>query len=454
MKSKFTEIDKLPPQAIEVEEAVIGALMLEPGAFNSVSGILTAESFYKNEHQIIFDTVKDLHSRKRKIDLLTVTQALKDRDLLNEVGGPMAVTQLTRRIVSAAHIQAHARIIAEKYYKRNTIQKATELIKLAFSDEDIDLIAAQWKESKNSLEDVFMVSDTGTHISDVLKTTIQQIEEDCQKVDSGGIPGITTGFKSLNYTTGGWRNTNLIVLAARPGVGKTSLHLHFALSAAKAGHWVNIFSLEMDKEDLTKILISTESGVNRSMIRDGRGLDQSDWIKINDGLSELEHLPIIFKDSAGLTTLQIESIVQVNRKKNRCDFVIIDYLQLIKSTDKRANREQQIAEISRTLKTIAMENNVPVMALSQLNRIKEDEEPGLINLRESGAIEQDADIVCFLYRPESSDWIKLLIAKHRRGRTAELNIYHDHQMTRFSENPFDENEIPHPDQRIEAIKPF
>ena len=251
---------KLPPQAIEVEEAVLGALMLERDAFESISSLIDTPSFYKYEHQKIFEVIKAV-SKKRPVDLLSVTQELKDTGILDEVGGPGYITGLTRRVVSAAHIEAHARIIAEKYYQRETIRKATELISKAYDGEDVEVLSNEWKQSGEKLEDIFTVADTGTNFKQVLKNTIFEIEKDCIKTSENSTPGITTGFDGLNTNTGGWRGGNLIVLAARPGVGKTSFALYFALTAAKAGKWVNIFSLEMNKEDLARILLSSESGV-------------------------------------------------------------------------------------------------------------------------------------------------------------------------------------------------
>lgn len=458
MKNKKSNIDnldfqygKLPPQAIELEYAVLGALLQEPEEFKTVSSILNVQSFYKEENQLVFEIISTLFKERKRIDLLTVTQEAKDRNLLDEVGGPGFITGLTRTVANANNIEHHARIIADKYALRKIITLANEIQKKAYGNNDTDEVILEIKKALNDVEDIYTVADTGSHIKSVLKETIIQIQEKEIRQKENRTPGISTGFPSLNITTGGWRNGNLIVLASRPSVGKTSLNLHFALEAAKAGFWVNIFSLEMLKEDLAEILISGESDVYRGNIHDGY-LDKHDWQKINQGIARLENLPIIFKDSSGMNISQVEAIIRANRKKRRCDFVVVDYLQLLRSIDKKTIREQEIAEISRTLKTIALENQIPVMALSQLNRIEANEEPGLINLRESGAIEQDADLVCFLYRPDTDNSITLSIAKHRRGKLAQMKIYHNGQMTRFSEKPFDENYTPEPDERIESKK--
>ncbi|MCK3686164.1 replicative DNA helicase [Maribellus sp. YY47] len=442
---KNSELEHIPPQAIEVEAAVLGALMLEAEAFTAVESILQPNSFYQDKHKIIFETILRLKADKKPVDLLTVTLAIKESGRLDTLT-PGYITGLTRNVASAANIEHHARIIAEMYVKREMIRKATEIIDQAYSGEDVETISQTWKQAGERLDNIFTIADSGKHISEVLKDTVRDIEADCTATAAGQPPGIITGFKSLDYTTGGWRPGNMIVLAARPGVGKTSFALHFALEAAKAGSWVNIFSLEMNKEDLARILLSSESEVYRSGIRDGE-LDISDWQKINLAVSRLENLPIIFRDAAGMTVQQIRTAIHQNRKQGCCDFVMVDYLQLVRSQSSKANRELEVSEISRTLKTIALSENIPILALSQLNRDAEGKTPTLANLRESGAIEQDADLVIFL--SPDGEAIRTTIAKHRRGKLGDFNVYHDGQMTRFSESPMNFN-MPHPDNSISS----
>jgi replicative DNA helicase len=435
-KSNNDEINamygKVPPQAVEVEEAVLGALMLEAEAFESVAGIINTNSFYKDEHQRIFDTIKSIVAENKPVDLLTVTQELKDRDILNDIGGPGEITRLTSKVASAAHIESHARIIAEKHYLRESIRNATEIIELSYSDQDVELIIDQWKVAGEGLEDIFTIADTGSHIKQVLKNTIQAIEQDAAKASENKTTGIPTGFTGLDINTGGWKGGNLIVMAARPGVGKTSLALHFAMEAAKAGYWINIFSLEMNKEDLARILIATASGVYRSDIRDGF-IKREDWKQINQAVAIIEKLPIIFRDAAGMNINQIKSVIRKNKKNGRCDFAIVDYLQLVKSASPKAIRELEVSEISRTLKTAALAENIPILALSQLNRDADGQMPKLSHLRESGAIEQDADIVIFLVKDGNN--IRFSVAKHRRGRLCDIDIFHNEEMTKFSEIP-------------------
>lgn len=426
---------QIPPQATEVEEAVLGALLLERNAFSSVSGIIDTFSFYVKSHQTIFETIKGLSRKNSPVDLLTVTTELKNQNLLELIGGPGYVTQLTRQVASAAHIESHARIIAEKHYAREMITRATEQLKMAYNDEDAEILSTTWRKNGDELEDIFTVADSGTTLKNVLKTTIKEIESDCNRSKDNKTPGIPTGFTSLNANTGGWQGGNIIILAARPGVGKTSFALHFALEAAKAGFWVNLFSLEMNKEDLTRILLASESTVYRSNIRDGN-LQDNDWKRLNTAIANIEELPIILKDSSGMSATQIQATIRKNRKNQRCDFAIVDYLQLIKSPQSKTIRELEVSEISRTLKITALNENIPIMALSQLNRAAENETPRLSHLRESGAIEQDADIVCFLSKPDtSSNTIRFSVSKHRRGQLGDIDIYCNSEMTGFSEIP-------------------
>jgi replicative DNA helicase len=441
MKSNYTQTDeinalygKVPPQALEVEEAVLGALMLERNAYTTVSGIIDTASFYVEAHQIIFEIVKGLATKGKPVDLLTVTTDLKDKGHLESIGGPAFITQLTRRVASAAHIEAHARIIAEKHFAREMISRATEIINQACNGDDTETLSSQWRKNGDELENIFTVADSGSSLKNVLKSTISEIEKDCVSTRENKTPGIPTGLPSLNENTGGWRKGNLIILAARPGVGKTSVALHFAIEAAKAGYYVNFFSLEMTKEDLTKILLASESNVYRSDIRDGT-LKPNDWEKINIGTSQLENLPIILKDASGMSVTQIQAAIRKNRKNRRCDFVIIDYLQLVKSSLPKAIRELEVSEVSRTLKTTALTENVPILTLSQLNRAADGETPKLSHLRESGAIEQDADMVCLLHRnDEKKNTIRLIVAKHRRGKLGDIDISANEEMTKFKEN--------------------
>jgi replicative DNA helicase len=431
-------IGKIPPQAIDIEEAVLGALILESDAIHRVNGIVDSGSFYKEEHQKIFSSIKDLSRKNKPIDLLTVTRALKESCELDEVGGPVYITQLTSRVASAYHIEHHARIIAQEYLKREYIRISQETINEAFDPStDIDDIASSVRQKFLDVEEYCLGNNTGQSQSEICKQAIKALEEDCKKSKSGEIPGISTGLTILNKATGGWRNTNLIILAARPSLGKTSLALFFTKIAAQNGKWVNFYGLEMKSPDLLRIMLSSESGISRTPLRDGN-LEDHQWELLNRGIRKIENLPIIWNDSADITSSKIKSLTIRNRKRNQCDLIVIDYLQLIKPMDKKAIREQQVAEISRTLKEIALSENIPVICLSQLTREAANEKPQLHHLRESGAIEQDADVVIMPWRDNENNY-NITIAKNRRGITGPFTIHANNEMTIFSDSKIESN---------------
>jgi replicative DNA helicase len=449
-----SQYGKIPPQAPEVEEAVLGSLMLERDAYISVADIIDTRSFYKEEHKKIFEVIKYLSTHEKPVDLLMVTQELKNRNLLDEVGGPMMITKLTSRVASAAHIEFHSRIIAQKFMQREMIRVSTEIQTKAYDDTiDVDDLIYY---SEKAIDDVVNKNgtvDTGTPTISVIAQACKEIELDCQNTAKGRISGITTGFRTLDDFIGGWKPGTLTIIASRPGIGKTSLALHFAKIAALNKCWVNFFSMEMSTSDLVKILISGQSGVNRSKIRDGK-LDVNDWDKMNRSIGKLESLSIVWNDRAGINVNQIKAAIRKNKKAGRCDLVVLDYLQLVAPTDKKLIREQQIAEISRILKEITLNENIPVICLSQLNREAENEEPKPSHLRESGAIEQDADIILLPWRPGYNghtangqpipeNEIKMIIGKNRRGRRGSFKIYANEEMTQFSE-----------DQSSNQINPF
>jgi replicative DNA helicase len=436
------EFGKVPPQSVEIEKGVLGALMLESDAIHKVAGIVTAESFYLESHSEIFIAVKSLSDLNRPIDLLTVTKALRDAGKLDQVGGPLYITQLTSRIATAAHIEHHARIIEQLHIQRELIKIGSQTVTEVFEDgADVEDLFATLKNRISNLEDSTLGTNSGKSQLAVIQEAINEIENDCSQNQNGKTPGITTGFKILNNATGGWRKTNLVIIASRPSVGKTSLAMHFAKMAARTGAWVNFYSLEMKSSDLMRTMISGESSVDRLKIRDGK-VNEYDWTAINSSLKNFEKLPIIWNDYAGLTSSMIRSNTIRNRKAGRCDLIIIDYMQLIKPFDKKAIREQQISEISRTLKEISLSENIPVICLSQLNREAGSDKPQLHHLRESGSIEQDADIVIFPWRNKAdNDRFFLTIAKNRRGITGDIEIFPNEEMTGFTDARHDISQL-------------
>lgn len=424
---------KIPPQAIEVEQAVLGALMLERDAMHRVSDVIDTPSFYKEQHQKIFEVIKYLSSNQKPVDLLTVTQELRNRNLLDEIGGPMEITQLTSRVASAAHIEFHSRIIAQKFIQRELIRISSEIQTESYDDTvDMDDMINDARNKLNEVDNLVLNSNSGKSSQMVAIETLKELEKDCAKVISGESPGISTGLYDLDNATGGWRNTDLIILAARPSVGKSSFALHMALVAAMNGIWVNFYGFEMKNHKYFRILLSGLTGISRTNIRDGK-LTLEEWKKIHEATAILEDLPIIWSDNPSLTVNNVRSNTIRNKRAGKCGMVILDYLQLMKPTDKKAIREQQVSDMSRTLKETAMSEDIPIIALSQLNRDVEkrsDKEPGLSDLRESGAIEQDADIILFLWDQED---LKLKIGKNRSGKVGKIDLWANSEKTQFAD---------------------
>lgn len=425
---------KLPPQAVEVEEVVLGALMLERDAFQMISGIIDTPSFYKDEHQKIFESVKAIVEKEKPVDLMSVTIELKNRNQLEEVGGLAYITQLTRRVASAAHIEFHARIVAQKFVQRELIRVTSEIQSMSYDDMvDVEDLLSEARSKLSGIEDTFASANQGKTMDIVAKEAIIDLEHDVKLNKEGNTPGISTGLRELDESTGGWRKTNLITIAARPGVGKTSFALFQAVTAARQGKWVNFYGLEMKSADLFRILLSGETDIARSNIRDGK-IEEYQWVKINTAVGELEKLPILWNDDPDMSVNQIVANTRRNKKAGRCDLVIIDYLQLVNPSDKKAIREQQIAEITRKFKQMALRENISVIELSQLNRDidkRTDKEPNLSDLRESGAIEQDSDVVIFLY---DKDGIKLKISKNRRGKKGHPDFWANEEKTVFADS--------------------
>lgn len=431
----LTVYGKIPPQAIEVEEAVLGALMLERDAIHRLTDIIDSVSFYRDQHRLIFDVAKSLAADKKPVDLLTITQRLKDIGKLEEIGGPAYITQLTRHVASAAHVEFHARIIAQKFIQRELIRVSSEIQADSFDDmQDVDELLSNAKSKIGEIDTMISNANAGQTSQQVVAEEMKELEKDSLRASKGKIPGITTGLRHLDEVTGGWRRGDLIILAARPSVGKSSLSFFFDKIAAENGYWVNHYSFEMKNGKIFRISLSVETGISRSAIRDGR-LSPEDWMPINAAAAKIRERTILWNDNPKLTAASIQSITRRNVKAGRCDFVVIDYLQLTKPSDKKMIREQQVSEFSRTFKDIAMECNIPVLALSQLNRDIEkrsDKEPTLADLRESGAIEQDADVIIFFWDKENP---KLKVEKQRNGQIGLIDFWANRDRTVFRDSP-------------------
>ncbi|MBK7851055.1 MAG: replicative DNA helicase [Bacteroidetes bacterium] len=447
---------KMPPQAVDLEEAVLGALMLEKDALTSVIDILNPESFYKDAHRLIFQAIRRLFERSEPIDILTVTNDLKKTGELDLVGGPFYITQLTNRVASAANIEFHSRIILQKHIQRELIRISSETIKDAFEDSS-DVFQLLDRAEKN-LFDIAQgnirrnFQDMSTMVSEAYK----QIE--AARMHGTGVTGVQSGFTDLDRITSGWQRSDLIIVAARPGMGKTAFVLSLARNAAISfNRPVAVFSLEMSSVQLVQRMISSETGIASDKLRKG-SLDNTEWQKLVSMTGKLSESPIYIDDTPALSVFDLRSKCRRLKAMHNIDLIIVDYLQLMRAEvdTKSGNREQEISTISRSLKAIAKELNVPIIALSQLSRMVENrggsKRPQLSDLRESGAIEQDADMVTFIYRPEyygieydednnpTKGTAEIIIAKHRNGALDTVKLKFINHLAKFTDlesNDFD-----------------
>lgn len=393
---------KLPPQALDAEVAVLGALMLDSSSFHQISTFVSSESFYTDQNREVFNAIASLNAQNRPVDFITVAQSLRESGKLELVGGPFYITNLTAHVSSAANIETHALYVREKFMQREMIRICTEAIEDAYNDttDVMDL----YDQVGN---DLFMQSATniGKEAAPIKDVVVQRLEA-YEKPTPQGLTGVGTGFTELNRITSGWQKQDLIILAARPGMGKTAMALNLVRNAAVMHDMpCAIFSLEMSKESLVDRMISAETEVYFSKFK-SRDFSQMDWKDIHDNINGLLESKIFIDDSSALSIQAFRSKAIRLKHSHNIQFIIVDYLQLMTDKTKGNNREQEISSISRGLKSVAKDLDIPVLALSQLSR-KVEERPGLqgkrpllSDLRESGSIEQDADQVWFLYRPE------------------------------------------------------
>lgn len=440
------EIGRIPPQAVDLEQVVLGAMMLEKTAVNDTIDILSENSFYDPKHQYIYKAIRTLFAATSPVDLVTVTDRLSKSGELSAAGGAGYISQLTNRVGSTANVQYHARIIAEKFIKRELIRVSNEIIKDAF-DDTVDVF-----ELLNGAErDLFQIGDGNMSkqvdvMSNVVRNAIEEIEVARKNAD--GISGIPSGFVEIDQVTAGWQRSDMIVIAARPGMGKTAFVLSAARNTALQGFGVAIFSLEMSSVQLVKRLIAGESRINSEKLRKG-DLADHEFQQLHSRIQKLAAAPLYIDDTAAISIFDFRAKCRRLKAQYDIQLVIIDYLQLMSAKDGKnsGNREQEISMISRSIKEIAKELNIPIIALSQLSRSVEqrsDKKPILSDLRESGAIEQDADIVSFLYRPSYYKILKyddgtstqgigeFLIEKHRNGKTAAVRLRFEDEFARFS----------------------
>ncbi|MCC8173418.1 MAG: replicative DNA helicase [Odoribacter sp.] len=446
-KNISSEYGKIPPQAIDLEEAVLGALMLERDAFAVVGDLLTPECFYKETHQNIFKAIHQLFINDDPVDLYTVSEKLKANGELEQVGGYYYLSQLTSRVASAVHIEFHARIIVQKHIQRKLIGVCTELQEMAYDDAtDIADLIDKAQKSVFDIADGNIRKET-SEIAPVIEEAIRSIEAAGKRPD--GISGIPAGFTALDEVTSGWQKSDLIIIAARPAMGKTAFVLSMARNMAVTyNHAVAIFSLEMSSVQLVNRLIASETELGSEKIKNGR-LTEDEWKHLHSKIKALISAPLYVDDTPALSIFELRAKCRRLKQKHDIKVIIIDYLQLMTAgADMRGNREQEVSMISRQLKIIAKELNIPVLALSQLNRGVEQrtgdaKKPMLSDLRESGAIEQDADMVLFIHRPEKYGILTdaqgmslkgiadIIIAKHRNGAVGEIQLRFKDELTQF-----------------------
>ena len=440
---------RIPPQALQVEQAVLGSLLIERDAIPKTIEILAPNSFYTSRHNKIYAVVLSLFERGNPVDLITATDELKRQGQLEEIGGTYYLTELTSQVASAANVEYHARIIAEKSLLRSMIETMTRVVGRAY-----DPSADAFELLDEAEGEIFKISDSqlrrsAISMSDVLKDTLARLESIHGK--EGGITGTASGFSRIDQMTGGWQDSDLIIVAARPSMGKTAFGLACARNAALHKDnptGVAIFSLEMSAQQLAQRLLTSEARVDAQAARTGR-LRDKDWPALARAAGRLSAAPIFIDDSPGLTVLELRAKSRRLKAEHDIGLIIVDYLQLMhgSTTNRNSNREQEIAHISRSLKSLAKELDVPVIALSQLSRAVEtrggDKRPMLSDLRESGSIEQDADVVLFIYRAErygitvdengnSTDGLaEIIISKQRNGPIGNISLAFVTQHARF-----------------------
>ncbi|MBI3624152.1 replicative DNA helicase [Candidatus Saccharibacteria bacterium] len=438
-----TEAAKVPPQNTEAEASMLGAILIDADAIVKIADAVTKDDFYEDRHKRIFEAMVQLYEKHSPIDVLTLTDQLRNTGFLDMVGGPAYLTELTNFVPTAAHVEQYAHIVAQKALRRRLIKASQDIVGLGY-DETKNL-QELIEEAETSLFEVSQrhIKQDVTSLETILTESFDRLDE--LHKDTGKIRGVPTGFKDLDSILAGLQRSDLFVLASRPSMGKTALSLNIAHNVAiKSSLPVLMFSLEMSKEQLVDRMLAMESGVDAWALRTGN-LSDADFEKISQAMGTLSEAQIYIDDSPSITVSDLRTKARREAHQRELGLVIVDYLQLMSGTNRfgsEGNRVQEISEISRGLKGIARELNVPLLALSQLSRSVESRtppHPQLADLRESGSIEQDADVVAFIYREEyynpQSDRrniTDIFIKKHRNGPVGAAELYFDRDKQRFS----------------------
>jgi replicative DNA helicase len=423
----MAQSNRLPPQNLDAERSVLGAILIDPDAIVKVADILAPESFYQNENQNVYEAMQALYEQRQPIDVLTLTDRLRKMKLLSKSGGTAAIADLSNILSTAANVKHYAKLVADAYIKRRVISMSAEITDLSF-DESKDVA-----EVVDTAEQrVFALSAAKNvqgflPIKDTLVESFERLDE-LQK-SGGELRGVPTGFADLDRVTAGLQKSNLIILAARPGTGKTAFALNMAQNmSVVAKKKIGFFSLEMSREELVDRLLVSQADIDAWKLKTGK-LDQQDFMKLSDAMGVLADAQIYIDDTPGMSIFEMRTRARRLMTEHNIDVLVVDYLQLAHGRTKD-NRVQEVAEISQGLKNIARELRIPVLALSQLsraieNRSRAEKSPQLSDLRESGSIEQDADLVMFLYRKDEDirESVSLKVAKHRNGGLAEIDLY-------------------------------
>jgi len=439
---QIIKADRVPPQSIEAEQSVLGAMLIEKEAITKAADILKADDFYRADHRLIFEVMIDLYNKNNPVDLVTLTEALRKLSKLEDIGGIKFLAYLTQLVPTAANVSYHAKIIEEKSILRQLINASTEIAASGYDPEDEVGVILDTAEKK-----ILQISNRNsnadfTPMSTVVMSAIDKI--DALYNQKSSLIGISSGFKDFDKLTSGLQPSDLILIAARPSMGKTALVLNIAQNVAIRGKKsVALFSLEMSKEQLVQRMLCAEAQIDATRLRVGE-LKDDDWPKLMAAADRLSSANIFIDDTPGVTAMEMRSKARrLKQEGSGLDLIIIDYLQLMQGSGKRRaeNRQQELSEISRALKALGREMNVPVIALSQLSRSVESrtvKRPMLSDLRESGALEQDADLVAFLYREdyydketENKNITELIIAKHRNGPVDTVKLFFQKEYTRF-----------------------
>ena len=447
--SEVSRIERLPPQNVDAEEAILGALLIDPDAIIRVATFLNPEDFYREKHAWIYETALALHDRREPIDLLTVCDELDRREQLDEVGGPAFITALVNAVPTSIHAEHYARIVERTGTRRRLIEAAGQIAALAYQEaDDVDEVVDRAEQVLFGVSER-RISRELVPIRQVLSKYYDRIEY--LTLHRGELIGIPTGFQRVDKLLGGLQRSDLVILAARPSVGKTSLALAFAHNAAKKfGQRVAFFSLEMSNEQVVQRLISAETGIDAQRLRRGE-IEQDEWGRFMKAANDLAETYFYIDDTPGASALELRTKARRLHAEVGIDLMVVDYLQLMRGDFRSENRVQEISSISRALKALARELNVPVLALSQLSRSVEsrsDKRPILSDLRESGALEQDADVVMFIYRDEmyndNTEWpniADIMIAKHRNGPTGTVQLYFKKELAQFLEAEIVKKEV-------------